>query len=88
MKHFRIIIFGLLITVIGYSCSNTPKKQMNKTNVAQETIFSAEDIYKNAVSKVAMIISYKDGIPFSQGSGFFIEKKYIDEYIREDFNYD
>lgn len=77
MKHFRIIIFGLLITVIGYSCSNTPKKQMNKTNVAQETIFSAEDIYKNAVSKVAMIISYKDGIPFSQGSGFFIEKNTI-----------
>lgn len=33
----------------------------------------AEDIYKQTIDKVVLILCYKDGIPISQGSGFFID---------------
>lgn len=77
MKKFAFLVFGILLAFIVNSCSNTQVKQNDKDKVSQDTVLSAEDIYKNAVSKVAMIISYKDGIPFSQGSGFFISKNQI-----------
>lgn len=74
MKKFVFLVFGILLAFIGNGCSNTQVKQNDKDKASQDTVLSAENIYKNAVGKVAMIISYKDGIPFSQGSGFFIEK--------------
>lgn len=77
MKKFVFLVFGILLALIGNSCSNTQVKQNDKDKASQDTVLSAEDIYKKAVSKVAMIISYKDGIPFSQGSGFFIEENTI-----------
>ena len=35
---------------------------------------SAEEIYKQSFDKVAMVLCYQNGIPSSQGSGFFIDK--------------
>ena len=64
MKKFVFLVFGILLAFIGNSCSNTQVKQNDKDKASQDTVLSAENIYKNAVGIVAMIISYKVGIPF------------------------
>lgn len=70
-----IVLFFVCFTLLA--CNNNGKPQDNSNDRAQgkkSMVFSAEDIYKQSVDKVAMIISYKNGIPYSQGSGFFIDR--------------
>lgn len=75
MKWYSLLLGALLLMA---SCtngnSNSSKEQGDSTKVEKPKVLSAEGIYKQNISKVAMIISYKDGIPYSQGSGFFIDK--------------
>lgn len=75
MKWYSLLLGALLVMA---SCTNggssSSKEQGDSTKVEKPKVLSAEGIYKQTISKVAMIISYKDGIPYSQGSGFFIDK--------------
>ena len=75
MKWYSLLLGALLLMA---SCtngsSNSSNEQGDSTKVEKPKVLSAEGIYKQNISKVAMIISYKDGIPYSQGSGFFIDK--------------
>lgn len=72
----------LFATLMMVACTNVGSKQGEgqKDSIViseqkqEPKVLTAEDIYKNTASKVAMILSYKDGIPYSQGSGFFIDK--------------
>lgn len=70
----------LLVLSCLLACNNNGNTQSSNkdsddsTKVEKSKVLSAEDIYRNTASKVAMILSYKDGIPYSQGSGFFIDK--------------
>ena len=80
MKLIKSIYF--FATLIMVACTNGGSKQgeEQKDSIViseqkqEPKVLTAEDIYKNTASKVAMILSYKDGIPYSQGSGFFIDK--------------
>lgn len=74
-----IYLFATLMMVactnVGSKQSEEQKDSIEKSEQKQEPkVLTAKDIYKNTASKVAMILSYKDGIPYSQGSGFFIDK--------------
>lgn len=71
----RIIL--CLTCAMLLACNNN-KSQINNNGkedsikAEKPIVLSAEDVYKKTISKVAMIISYKDGVPYAQGSGFFI----------------
>ena len=71
-KIFRYIWFLAIMVFIGCNGNSSQKGEKSITNNSKE--LSAETIYNDNIDKVAMIISYKDGIPLSQGSGFFIDK--------------
>lgn len=69
------VLFSVCATLLA--CNNNRKPQDNSndwTQVKKPIALSAEDIYNQSIDKVAMIISYKDDIPYSQGSGFFIDQ--------------
>lgn len=73
----RIIL--CLACAILLACNNNKSQSNNNgkedsIKVEKPRLLSAEDVYKNTISKVAMILSYKDGIPYAQGSGFFIDE--------------
>lgn len=73
MKYFYYIILCLII----YGCS---KQKVEKTDGylyeinSKENLIgkNAESIYDFAKDKVVLVLSLKDGIPFSQGTGFYI----------------
>lgn len=65
MKKNVVLSFACAILL---ACNNNGQPKSN--NVA----LSAEEVYKQSIDKVAMVICYQDGIPYSQGSGFFIGK--------------
>ncbi len=72
---YRIML--VLLLGVSFACTNrnngkSEKEQQSDNNLSVK--LSAEDIYKQSINKVAMVLSYKDGIPSSQGSGFFIDK--------------
>ena len=71
MKWYSLLLGALLIIV---SCTNGSSSSSKEQEDSTKVVLSAEGIYKQNIGKVAMIISYKDGIPCSQGSGFFIDK--------------
>lgn len=61
----------MIQTCLMAACKNgTDSSSSNKI----DSTLTAEDVYKQSISKVAMIISYRDGITYAQGTGFFIEK--------------
>ena len=75
MKWYSLLVYVMiLITSCINGSTSSSKEQGDSTKVEKPKVLSAEAIYKQNISKVAMIISYKDGIPYSQGSGFFIDK--------------
>ena len=70
--------FGFFLSVIGVvACANNNNNTI-KTNSSDEQVaagkkeLSAQDIYRNSTDKVALVICYKDNIPYSQGTAFFI----------------
>lgn len=82
MKKLEILLVVLIAFLMMVGCTNTnggsnKESEQKDSTIVEEPepkVLSAESIYNNTISKVAMIISYKDGIPYSQGSGFFIDK--------------
>lgn len=60
------IICYFLLCLLVLSCNNKKSKSINKTEL------SAEEVYKQSSEKVVMILCYQDGVPYSQGSGFFV----------------
>lgn len=77
----RILLLVLSIFIIA--CNQEKKENQNKTGITekseiktvQKTELNASDIYSKSKEKVALIICYdQNGIPVSQGSGFFISK--------------
>lgn len=76
MKKIYIICF-LAATFAACTNAGSNKEQSSKADsieVESNRLPTAEDIYNQSINKVAMIMSYKDGVPLSQGSGFFIDK--------------
>lgn len=69
----KIIAFFILATICLAACTNGNSKSGNG-HKSSAKVLTAEDVYNQTVNKVAMIICYKDGVPYSQGSGFFIDK--------------
>ena len=67
------MLAAVIIASCTNGCSSATKDDKDSTKV-ESKVLSAEGIYNNTINKVAMIISYKEGIPYSQGSGFFIDK--------------
>lgn len=67
------VLAAVIIASCTNGCSSATKDDKDSTKV-ESKVLSAEGIYNNTINKVAMIISYKEGIPYSQGSGFFIDK--------------
>ena len=68
----KLLLFVLVITcledcTIGNSKRDYVQKDSDKS-------LTAEEIYKQSIDKVALVISYVNGIPLSQGSGFFVDK--------------
>lgn len=75
MKWYSLLLYVMiLITSCINGSTSSSKEQGDSTKIEKLKVLSAEGIYKQNISKVVMIISYKDGIPYSQGSGFFIDK--------------
>ena len=74
MKWYSLLLGALLIIE---SCTNGSSSSSKEQEDSTKVVLSAEGIYKQNIGKVAMIISYKDGIPYSQGSGFFIDKNIL-----------
>lgn len=64
MRKSTISILFASVCLFFLSCGN---QKMNKE-------LTAEDIYKQSSDKIAMVLCYQNGIPLSQGSGFFIDK--------------
>lgn len=73
---FIWIFAAIMMAACTSEGSKQESEQKDSIVVAEPKpkVLSAESIYNNTISKVAMIISYKDGMPYSQGSGFFIDK--------------
>lgn len=74
MKKTILLLFA--ISLVACTNGNIPdksKKDKDSVKVEQHKELSAEDVYKQASDKVAMVLCYKDGLPYSQGSGFFID---------------
>lgn len=69
MRRSILVLLSAMCLVATSCKSNSPKE--TKTDKKE---LSAEDIYKQSFDKVAMVLCYQDGIPSSQGSGFFIDK--------------
>ena len=69
----KVFIFFTLATICLVACTNGNTKSGNSHNDSAKAL-TAEDVYNQTINKVAMIISYKDGVPYTQGSGFFINK--------------
>lgn len=80
MKKTYIIY---LLAATFAACTNGGKNNeqfISKADSAKfesNRLLTAEDIYNLSINKVAMIVSYKDGVPLSQGSGFFIDKNIL-----------
>ena len=60
------MLFGLI-----FGCKNGNKESLNSKDL------TAEEVYKSSSDKVAMVLCYKDGVPSSQGSGFFVDKNIL-----------
>jgi hypothetical protein len=83
MKRICFYLIGTLF--LFAACMNNG--QMNSANgndsdsvvaeVVETKVLSAEAIYNKSIDKIAMVLCYKDGIPYSQGSGFFIDKNLL-----------
>ena len=75
IEFMKKVLFILLILVIIClaACINGKSKGGKGQNDSAKAL-TAEEVYNQTINKVAMIISYKDGVPYSQGSGFFIDK--------------
>ena len=69
----KVFIFFTLATICLVACTNGNTKSGNSHNDSAKAL-TAEEVYNQTINKVAMIISYKDGVPYTQGSGFFINK--------------
>lgn len=76
-------IFILVLSIFIIACNQEKKENQNKTGVKEKTEdtiiqkneLNASDIYLKSKDKVALLICYdQNGIPTSQGSGFFISK--------------
>lgn len=83
MKQQNYNWFWVFITLMIVACTNKESKETNKITEPKEStivvkqepkVLSAEEIYGQSINKVAMIISYKEGVPYSQGTGFFVDK--------------
>lgn len=61
-----------LLAICVMACTNSNSKGGNEQKDNAKAL-TAEEVYNQTINKVAMIISYKDGVPYSQGSGFFID---------------
>lgn len=79
MKKLVILALSLLFI----ACNQEKKENQNKTEITdisevrknQDIELSASDIYIKSKEKVALLICYdQNGIPVSQGSGFFVAK--------------
>ena len=76
MKKSILFLFALsLVACTNGNILDKSNKDKDSVKVEQPKELSAEDVYKQASDKVAMVLCYKDGIPYSQGSGFFIDAK-------------
>lgn len=63
------------------SCKNNNAKQAEEVQQQEPQVVTAESIYSSSIDKVALVIAYKDEIPISQGTAFFIEpRKAITNY--------
>lgn len=69
----KTFLLFILIGICVAACNKNNSKASNEQNDSTK-ILTAEDVYNQTINKVAMIVSYKDGVPYSQGSGFFIDK--------------
>lgn len=73
MKKTIFLLMTLcLVACIDSSTQRSSKEAKDSVKVKQPKELSAEQVYAKASDKVAMVLCYKDGIPYSQGSGFFI----------------
>ena len=71
MKRSILVLLSAMCLIAAGCTNNSPKEKEIKPDKKE---LSAEDIYKQSFDKVAMVLCYQDGIPSSQGSGFFIDK--------------
>lgn len=77
-KNLFNILF-CIIAISAFTCCNirNPKAENEEipTSIPDNptTTLTAKEIYELSIDKVAMITSYQDGVPYSQGSGFFID---------------
>lgn len=69
MKHLTYTI-AMLLALLMTGCNG---KLKSNDNVSSDNI-SAEEAYKQSVNKVVLVMCYQDGVPYSQGSGFFIDE--------------
>ena len=78
MKKVIILSFTCAILFACNHNGNTQRSnkdsQASTSTVEKTKVLSAEDVYKQSIHKVAMLLCYNNGIPSSQGSGFFIDK--------------
>lgn len=75
----RLLLLFLLIQFIFNSCKNENTKSTEAKNETEinntNKELTASDIYLKSKDGIAIVIAYdENGIPLSQGTGFFIEK--------------
>lgn len=77
MKHIWLFALPLFL----FSCNiQQPKDKQTDNNgndsqtEMEQHVLTAEEVYNNSVNKVALLLCYENGVPSSQGSGFFIDK--------------
>ena len=80
MKHIWLLILSLFL----FSCNEIQQSKNEQTNdnenvlqkqiEIEQHVLTAEDIYNSSIDKVVLLLCYENGVPSSQGSGFFIDK--------------
>lgn len=86
MKRSILVLLSAMCLIAAGCTNNSPKEKEIKPDKKE---LSAEDIYRQSFDKVAMVLCYQDGIPSSQGSGFFIDKNTLvtNYHVIEDSDY-
>lgn len=77
MKTNSLFIILLLLSITGcnfQSGNKTVGIKGNGTLVETHRELSAREIYESSIDKVAMLLCYDNGLPISQGSGFFVNE--------------
>lgn len=69
MKHLTYVL-TILLAFLMTGCNG----KLKSNDSGSSDNLSAEEAYKQSVDKVVLVMCYQDGVPYSQGSGFFIDE--------------